>query len=488
MRRYAILPLLAGFLLAIAFAPNQPLQPQTANSERIEIDPGGGAPTEISALEAGLPLTWCGTKSGTDQTVNATDDGKEKFKFYYARASGQPDNFDDVVGRIQAAVSTAHSYLLNASGGTRTLAIDTGTSCGNLYIDITAIDLPGTLDDYQDDQGIPDWPTILTALETVVADIGGPPRHHVFLLDRFEDATHMSGRGQYFNDDTPDADNVNNDPGAVAAVATPSGEPNQWTTVQLPLMMLHEMTHTMGAVQGSAPHSTSAGHCTDGFDVMCYDDGSPEGSGYSDSVCTVTGLAGIASPYDCNKDDYFNPSPAPGSYLATHWNVFNSKYLVTCTQGDPYCTSFIPTTPLPKDPIIKPPSSKPARSAVNDLYLYKKHKRGKKIGSVTATGAKETFKAFVRNTVSVSSLKLAKGKWKTTLCLRQSAAKAVCSSKTRKTSKSGRLSIPMIYVTTPSAAGSAWGTVTIKPVSKTLKKRRLEVRTSKSPVSYSLEF
>jgi hypothetical protein len=487
MLKYALLPLIVGALLASAFAPAPAPQPtaQTSHSERIALDRSTPAAPRVSALESGLPLTWCGTKSTTDQTVNATDDGAPKFKFYYVNAADQPDRFSEVADLLQKSISAAHSYLLNVTGATRTIAIDTGTSCGSLYVDITALTLPNNLASYQT-AGQPDWTTLMDDLETLTGAITGPPRHHVYLLDQFEDATHMSGRGYRFGDDGPGESNLNNSDGLIAAAATSSGAIDEWVSASLPALLLHEMTHTMGAVQESAPHSTSAGHCTDGFDVMCYDDGSPEGSGYSADVCTVDGISGIGAPYDCNKDDYFNPAPAPASYLDTHWNVYNSKYLVHCTSGDPYCTSLIPTTPLPKIPPIGPPP--PARSAINDLNLYKKGKRGKKVGSVKATGAKEPLKAFVRNTVSVSKLKLPKGKWKTTLCLRQTGTKAVCSSKTRKTSKSGKLTVPSIYITTPTAAASVWGTLSIKPVSKSLKKKRYEVRTTKSPQSYSLEF
>src|SRR5690606_35744883 len=36
---------------------------------------------------------------------------------------------------------------------------------------------------------------------------------------------------------------------------------------------LHEIMHMLGAVQPDAPNSTTAGHCTDTVDLLCYDDG-----------------------------------------------------------------------------------------------------------------------------------------------------------------------------------------------------------------------
>jgi len=83
----------------------------------------------------------------------------------------------------------------------------------------------------------------------------------------------------------------------------------------------------MGAVQPSAPNATvkeftdGQKHCRDsqtigkgGTDIMCKSDGQGE-------------VFGNACPgfypfhFDCNNDDYFNPKPSPGSYLATHWNL-----------------------------------------------------------------------------------------------------------------------------------------------------------------------
>lgn len=76
-------------------------------------------------------------------------------------------------------------------------------------------------------------------------------------------------------------------------------------------VLIHEVLHTMGGVVQSAPHSTAAGHCSDGQDVMCYEDGSGT---FNPSACATKVL-------DCNRDDYFNPAPAAGSFLASNWNA-----------------------------------------------------------------------------------------------------------------------------------------------------------------------
>lgn len=84
---------------------------------------------------------------------------------------------------------------------------------------------------------------------------------------------------------------------------------------------LHEETHAMGGVQLSAPNTSGGFHCNDGWDIMCYSDGGSS-SAYAET-CSYAGASyvGLSQPYDCGSDDYFHPSPAPGSYLDTHWNV-----------------------------------------------------------------------------------------------------------------------------------------------------------------------
>ena len=88
--------------------------------------------------------------------------------------------------------------------------------------------------------------------------------------------------------------------------------------------MLHELAHTMGAVQDEPPTASDAGHCTDGLDLMCYDDAGPAGT-YVDTVCPdpIAPLEPADEQFDCNGDTYFHPAPPAGNPLAsaTTWQL-----------------------------------------------------------------------------------------------------------------------------------------------------------------------
>lgn len=92
----------------------------------------------------------------------------------------------------------------------------------------------------------------------------------------------------------------------------------------------HELLHTLGAVQGSAPHAHGTAHCHDEWDVLCYADG----GGTMELACVDDrpGTSGAGDRFnrllDCGGDDYFRPDPPAGSYLATHWNVADSRFLI----------------------------------------------------------------------------------------------------------------------------------------------------------------
>jgi tripartite motif-containing protein 71 len=88
---------------------------------------------------------------------------------------------------------------------------------------------------------------------------------------------------------------------------------------------VHELLHAFGATQGREqdpppPFTAGGAHCTDGLDVLCYNDGygiytetrCPESQGYGQPASV---------PVDCGNDTYFDALPTPGTWLAQYWNV-----------------------------------------------------------------------------------------------------------------------------------------------------------------------
>jgi hypothetical protein len=133
-------------------------------------------------------------------------------------------------------------------------------------------------------------------------------------------ATGICGLGEVYDDQRPTASNWNNTGPMYARVDAPC-----WHYAEL-----HEIFHTLGAVQPDTPHHSAARHCTDEADVMCYDD---------DASGPVT-MAAVCPPehevlLDCGHDDYFSTNPPAGNYLATHWNTASSSFLAPATGAQP---------------------------------------------------------------------------------------------------------------------------------------------------------
>ena len=84
---------------------------------------------------------------------------------------------------------------------------------------------------------------------------------------------------------------------------------------------------------------------------MCY----VEDAGAAHAMQTdCAGLPGaIPQNFDCGRDDYFNPAPPPGSYLATHWNTYDSAFLAPCGEIAPACGGgalWVPEAPAATAP------------------------------------------------------------------------------------------------------------------------------------------
>ena len=98
----------------------------------------------------------------------------------------------------------------------------------------------------------------------------------------------------------------------------------------------HEVVHTLGSVFSTAPHGTSNGHCYDESDTMCYADG---GGKAMQQVCDPSQEYLL----DCNSDDYFSTYPDPGSWLDTHWNAADNRFLIGGGDGSGGGSAGAPT-------------------------------------------------------------------------------------------------------------------------------------------------
>lgn len=156
-------------------------------------------------------------------------------------------------------------------------------------------------------------------------DFDTPRFTYVVFVDNIGCCYGPSGQAMLWGDDRPDpALNLNNQVmySPRFAMVEIGG-----STFSGAYIFLHEVGHTLGAVQDSAPHSSRAGHCYTSSDVMCYADGGPyyDEGGSMQAVCAAMPDGQFA--FDCEGGDYYEVHPDPGSYLASAWNTSDSGWL-----------------------------------------------------------------------------------------------------------------------------------------------------------------
>ena len=296
---------------------------------------------------ATLPASWCGTERASDDTANASHGGA-RVKVVYAYAQGEPNRFNDFRNLIQSDIATVSNWVASSSGGQRTIRFDTGTNCGPEYVDIASVQLPRTRTTYTGSTNRAQL--VVTDVKAALTGMTGA-RNFLVYADGLYANDWVLGSGQLPQDDSAGSDNYANSGGAVAMVW---GDGDSDFVAERLTTVLHEVSHTLGAVQDSSPNSTQAGHCFQTEDVMCYADGGPRG-GPSDLVPACVTTSPIL-PYECGMDDYFNPSPAPGSYLDTHWNLYDSAFM--CQVGS--CVSSSGSTPSPAPTPGQDPGTSPS--------------------------------------------------------------------------------------------------------------------------------
>ena len=300
----------------------------------------------------GLGMTWCGDERTSNDAAHAVYPPQApQIKVVYAFAADRPNRFAQWRDALQADVAITQRFLSAQSGGQKALRFDMGTSCGPQFADIQVVALPGPYSTYAGD--------FRAISQAVQSAIGGAPRNAVILADGLSTSGVEYGLGETVmgpSGERPGPANPHNAGGFSAVLFSRDGAtaPGASRRGWWPEGFLHEITHTLGAVQWGAPHSTQPagrsepqyGHCWQGADVMCYVEDSGAAHPMQQDCAAIEGV--IAQSYDCGRDDYFNPAPPAGSYLATHWNTYDSAFLAPCAEIVPACggsTVFVPEPP-----------------------------------------------------------------------------------------------------------------------------------------------
>jgi hypothetical protein len=227
-----------------------------------------------------------------------------RVQLIYARANNVTDRYSQYAGSFPqwaGAVDSVFSQSAAETGGDRHVRFVHDGSCNPVVVQVTL--------SKSGDDNINNTINELHSLGYTRSD-----RKYLVWMD----ANVYCGIAQVYYDDSPDVGNNSNGDSSVSGevARVDSGCWGQSKSAEA-----HELMHTLGGVQTSAPHATPRNHCRDEYDRMCYADGSGGSLSYP---CPSSHEA----LFDCNHDDYFSTSPAGGSYLATHWNTASSRFLI----------------------------------------------------------------------------------------------------------------------------------------------------------------
>lgn len=273
---------------------------------------GVAAPQNVAVSSPSVPCDGDGTSGYRVQAMYVVEAGSTN-RYSALQSSFQlwAAGVDDVINRSAAL-----------TGGVRHVRFVTEPGGGGCVAKVLNVTVPnGSM-------------TSFNATISAVQALGYTSPARKYLM--WTDATTLCGVATMYGGDTETQANPNN--GSYAQYARIDsgcwgfGDGTSQHSVEA-----HELLHTLGGVQNTAPHSTSAGHCWDESDTMCYADG---GNHAMVQICP----SNREYFYDCSNDDYFSTYPDPGSYLDGHWNAADSRFLIGGGDGTGGGTLGSPTT------------------------------------------------------------------------------------------------------------------------------------------------
>lgn len=294
-------------------------------------DPLGGPPRSAHAHGS----NYDGSSQVTMSAAFAADPlcatSGHRVRVVYARPQGYPNNFAAYAPYLREYVRQVNGKILQesyvATGNARATRLKVGCTNGQITLGQVAVQSsrpPGVTTDY---------PLTSPAQADVWtrSSLGNPQEASAVKYLIFYDVPSSGyldtgyGYGRDLQEDWTKLKTLNLNWRYTGSAIV---YPERWHTYNT----LHELMHSMGAVNVSAPHSTSLNHCIDGNDVMCYDDRASGGYSsegiYSTVECPNGGYNANGFrldtpggyPLDCWKDNYFRPTT--GSWwVDSRWNL-----------------------------------------------------------------------------------------------------------------------------------------------------------------------
>jgi len=284
--------------------------------------PRASIPHPSGPVPPGTP-TMVGLSAHVSPSCVGTGSDGNRVQVAYVTEVGRTDRYASVLPALRSYVADVDDVMAESSaetGGGRRVRWVTSANCVPTVLHVV---LPaGSLADFGN--------TI-----AVMESLGYTAANRKYLMFAEDVSGSYCGIAQVYGDSSKSVANFNN------------GQAPMFEAVESPCWTLgsgqhsvaaHELMHSLGSVMDDSPNSSTYGHCTDDYDVMCYIDGPGV------MVRTVCAPA-HEQLYDCNHDDYFSTNPGPSNYLATHWNAADSAFLdVVPVLGAPAPPAY-PVTP-----------------------------------------------------------------------------------------------------------------------------------------------
>lgn len=267
------------------------------------------APTGFDVSRRVQPLSpRAGRRENAPIICDGDGQGGFRVQVLYVHASDTRNRYTELMPSLQAWAGAADRVFQASAaetGGRRNLRFVHDAGCQPIVADV---EVSASGDS-----------TFGTTIRELIAR-GHDRTDRIYLM--FVDTTSagICGVATMSNDDRPSELNWHNDGPSYARV-----DAGCWSGS----VAAHELMHNLGGVQDSAPHASGAGHCVDEYDVMCYRDSAQAPSlqiACADRTRNTT-------RFDCGHDDYFHTNPAPGSYLANHWNPADNRFLIARGDG-----------------------------------------------------------------------------------------------------------------------------------------------------------